>query len=145
MQEAKSSKVWKNVCIGIDGSPGSMRAVDYVGGVLAKVKGVAVTLICVISKGRGQGEQSAAPEENRFFAAAERILHKHGIGSGQINRVPCVGESIADCILKIADNTGSGTIVLGRRGSSTVKELLLGSVPEQVIRGSRGKAIWIVD
>ena len=50
-----------------------------------------------------------------------------------------------DTILEKADSESCGTIALGRRGLSLVKEFFLGSVSTKVMRNARGHAVWVVD
>jgi nucleotide-binding universal stress UspA family protein len=50
----------------------------------------------------------------------------------------------ASDILKEARSNDYGTVVLGRRGHSSVKEFFMGSVTSKVLQECAGKAIWIV-
>ncbi|MCK5507252.1 MAG: universal stress protein, partial [Desulfobacterales bacterium] len=52
--------------------------------------------------------------------------------------------SAADDILKEARDNDYGTIVMGRRGLSAVKEFFMGSVTTSVLNRSTSLAIWIV-
>lgn len=51
----------------------------------------------------------------------------------------------AEIILAKAAELGCGTIVVGRRRPSRVKEFLLGSVSSTVIKLARGAAVWVID
>ena len=52
--------------------------------------------------------------------------------------------STADDILREARNNGYGTIVIGRRGQSKMKEFLFGSVTTKVLHHSTGLTVSIV-
>ena len=47
-------------------------------------------------------------------------------------------------ILKEARSGGYGTLVLGRRGRSGVKEFFMGSITSKVMQDYAGMAVWIV-
>jgi len=51
---------------------------------------------------------------------------------------------VAEIILAETAEQGCSTVVLGRRHSSLVKELLLGSVSTSVIKSARGVAVWVI-
>ena len=50
----------------------------------------------------------------------------------------------ASDILKEAKSNNYGTLVLGRRGHSGVKEFFMGSVTRKVLQGCAGMAVWLV-
>jgi nucleotide-binding universal stress UspA family protein len=52
--------------------------------------------------------------------------------------------SAASDILDEAQNNGYGTIVMGRRGLSGVKEFFMGSVSSKVLQNCTGMAAWVV-
>ncbi len=51
---------------------------------------------------------------------------------------------MAEIILAKAAELGCSTIVLGRRRSSLVKALLLGSVSASVVKSARRSAVWVI-
>ena len=53
-------------------------------------------------------------------------------------------DSRAMDILREAQEGGYGTIVMGRRGLSKVREFLLGRVTNKVLQGAENFAVWIV-
>jgi nucleotide-binding universal stress UspA family protein len=52
--------------------------------------------------------------------------------------------SAAQDILDEARNNGCGTIVLGRHGTSMMKEFFMGSVVRKVLDNCHGLAVWVV-
>jgi len=52
--------------------------------------------------------------------------------------------SAANDIKKAVKRYDCGTIVLGRRGLTGVKELMMGSVTRKILEDFSGMAVWIV-
>ncbi len=52
--------------------------------------------------------------------------------------------SISQCLMDHAKNEGYGTIVLGRRGISLVREFFLGRVGHKVLAKANKMAVWII-
>jgi len=52
--------------------------------------------------------------------------------------------SRADGLTKEAQSLGFGTIVIGRRGATTVEDFSMGRVTRKVLHLAPEKAIWIV-
>jgi len=55
-----------------------------------------------------------------------------------------IGTSIALEILRLAEEDGFGTVVVGRRGVSRQEEFLFGSVSTKIIQAAKGLAVWVV-
>jgi nucleotide-binding universal stress UspA family protein len=76
---------------------------------------------------------------------AREMLLDAGLDSKQMNtKVVNGSRSAAYDILKEAHDNDYGTIVLGRRGVSALKEFIMGSVTSKILHNSAGFAIWIV-
>ena len=152
--------------VAIDGSDEAMRAVDYVGSMLAGTD-CAVTLFHVL---RGfeflsliyEGAFVASPEilgakelQAELQRAEEAIktlcaqaidrLEKAGLKGEQLNTKIVTGAaSRAKAIVEEAKNEGYGTIVVGRRGLSRVEEFFMGRVSSKVIQLAKEMAVWVV-
>ena len=73
------------------------------------------------------------------------MLLNAGIDSKQIKtKVVNGSRSAAHDILKEANDNDYGTIVLGRRGVSALKEFIMGSVTSKILHNSVGFAVWVV-
>jgi nucleotide-binding universal stress UspA family protein len=152
--------------VAMDGSSEAMRAVDYVGSMLAGTD-CAVTLFnvlrgfefllagfegSIVPDAQIVGEESLQGEFQRaeeamksVFAEALERLEKAGLNSDQINTKTVTGAaSRAKAIVEEASTGGYGTIVLGRRGLSRVEEFFMGSVSNKVIQLAKEMAIWVV-
>lgn len=149
----------KQVLVAMDSSENSLRAVEHAGFMLADTD-CQVTLFHSKRHLRRFVPQEvivAAPELEELWRekATEQIgpqmqkakgmLLEAGLGEGQITTKLVDGSrSAAADILKEARGNGFGTIVLGRKGRSSVKEYLMGSTTSKVLQDSNGLAIWVV-
>jgi nucleotide-binding universal stress UspA family protein len=86
------------------------------------------------------GEQIAP-----YIKKAKEMLLETGIGEAQLKtKVVDGSRDAASDILKEARSGDYGTIILGRRGRSGVKEFFMGSVTSKVFQDCAGMAVWIV-
>jgi len=145
--------------LAVDGSENSAKAVDHVARFAADIC-ADITLCHVI---RGDEWVFGAPvfeldrdiemrlEEwrnkglQKMFSGYRERLIKAGIDPGQIS-IRCITRSLSRAadILKEAGEGGYGTIIMGRRGISKVREFLMGRVTTKVLNGAEGVAVWIV-
>ncbi|WP_428568617.1 MAG: universal stress protein [Solidesulfovibrio sp. DCME] len=78
----------------------------------------------------------AARVETRFVESCRSPLREA--------RECSIGTSIALEILRLAEDGGFGTLVVGRRGVSKQEEFLFGSVSTKIIQAAKGLAVWVV-
>jgi nucleotide-binding universal stress UspA family protein len=152
--------------VAVDGSDEAMRAVDYVGTMLAGTD-CEVTLFHVL---RGfeylslayEGDFVPSPEimgseeiREEFHKAEEAIkavfneaesrLEKGGLKKDQIqNKMVTGATSRAKAIVQETKNEGYDTIVVGRRGLSRVVEFFMGRVSSKVVQLAKEMAVWVV-
>ena len=149
----------KKVLIAMDCSENALRAVDHAGFMLS---GTDCQVSLFHSKRHlrrfvSQQIIEAAPELEELWKnkageqiapimkKAKEMLVAAGISESQLKtRVVDGSRDAASDILKEARGGDYGTVVLGRRGRSGVKELFMGSVTSKVLQNCAGKAIWIV-
>ncbi len=80
-----------------------------------------------------------------MFETYRECLEKAGVEAQRIGNICRIGSlSRAADILNIAREEGYGTIIMGRRGISVVREFLMGRVTSKVLNGAEGLTIWIV-
>jgi nucleotide-binding universal stress UspA family protein len=149
----------KQVLVGLDASDNALRTVDHVGFMLSKTESH-VTLFHTLrhlSRFIPQEVLDEAPELEEtwrikasreitpYIEKAKRMLLDAGFSEDRIS-VKVIGgtRSPADDIVNQAKAGGYGTIALGRRGISMVKEFFMGSVTSKVLQKSDGLAVWIV-
>jgi len=149
----------KSVIIGLDGSNYALRAVDHVGFMLSGTD-CHVTLFHTMRHLRRfiplevfeeapeleqlwkhKAGQRIAPHMNQ----AKEMLLEAGLKESQIiTKVVDGTRSAAQDILEEARRNGYGTVVLGRHGTSMVKEFFMGSVVRKVLDNCHGLAVWVV-
>ncbi|MDL1968433.1 MAG: universal stress protein [Deltaproteobacteria bacterium] len=149
----------KNVLVCVDNSENALRAVDHVGFMLSgtnchitifhTMKHLSRFVPMQVLEEAEDLEQlwrnKAGKEIAPYVKKAREIFLKSGLSEEQITTKVTEGSrSAADDILKEAQNNDYGTIVLGRRGLSGVKEFFMGSVTTSVLNRAVSLAIWIV-
>ena len=76
---------------------------------------------------------------------AREMLLNAGLDPKQMNtKVVNGSRSAAHDILKEAHDNDYGTVILGRRGVSALKEFVMGSVTSKILHNSVGLAVWVV-
>ena len=146
----------QKVMIAIDGSPSSMKAVDFVAEHLGGHH-YSVGLVHVL---RGYG--GLAPEEPDFMMPGEYVALEHnammqifsdtreklikaGFEDSRIEeRIVTGAYSRALAIVREAEAGGYGTIVAGRRGLTRVQEFFMGSVSSKIIQVGQKLTVWLI-
>lgn len=147
------------IIIGIDASEGSMRAVDHVARITDGL-GKKILLLHVIRKIADLPEdiegsaieefqkmrmEKAEQEIEPVMAKARLMLQDRGLKSGDISvKIVKNASTRAGTIIEEAKAGGYGTIVVGRRGLSTVQEFDMGRVSSKLVQASKDRALWVV-
>ena len=145
--------------LAVDASPNSRQAVIYAAPYAAQTR-AEVTLLHVVRKFfsgwspplTSAGEEIEAalhatlkPRIHAMFADYKECLEKAGVAPDKISTVcKFEGYSRAAEILTTAGEGNYGTVVMGRRGISAVREFIMGRVTTKVLNGAEGLAVWIV-
>jgi nucleotide-binding universal stress UspA family protein len=152
--------------VAMDGSDEAMRAVDYVGTMLAGsdctvtlfhvlrgleflplgFEGVFVPSPEVLSGEELKGEFQRAEEAIKTVCnQAIDILEQAGLKRDQLSTKIVTGAaSRAKAIVEEAKKEGYGTIVVGRRGLSRVEEFFMGRVSSKIVQLAKEMAVWVV-
>ena len=152
---AGTREIQHDLCIAVDGSPGSKRAIQYTADVMAKTK--CRILLCAIMR---TTVTDSVPEGKDPFvdmslqakrtldealAEAKEILTQAGIPEDQIEtRLIQGAQSRAGALLDKARAAKCDTIVMGRKGVSDVDNFDLGRIPRKIIFASRKFTIWLI-
>ena len=149
----------KKVLVSMDSSENALRAAEYAGFMLA---GTECQITLFHSKRHlrrfvPQEVIEAAPEleelwRNKageqigpYIEKGKAVLIRAGLQEEQIStKVVDGSRSAAADILKEARSNSFGTIVLGRKGHSSVKEYFMGSTTSKVLQNSDDLAVWVV-
>lgn len=149
----------KNVLVCVDNSENALRAVDHVGFMLSGTdchitifhtmrhlsRFVPMQVLEEAEDLEKLWRNKAGNEIAPYIKKAREMLLKAGLSDEQITTKITEGtRSAADDILKEAQDNDHGTIVMGRRGLSGVKEFFMGSVTTSVLNRAVSLAIWIV-
>ncbi len=149
----------KNVLVCVDNSENALRAVEHVGFMLSGTdchitifhtmrhlsRFVPMQVLEEAEDLEKLWKNKAGKEIAPYIKKAGEILLKAGLSEEQITTKVTEGSrSAADDILKEAQDNDHGTIVLGRRGLSAVKEFFMGSVTTSVLNQSASLAVWII-
>ena len=146
---AGRNPVNKKVLVAVDGSPGASRAVKFVADLLGPLKTYQVLLLHVVrSRSKMDAEALEADgliQTGTTFADASRILTAAGFERANIATQTVTGAlSRAGAIVNMAKEGDWGTIVLGRRGWSSVSDFFMGRVSNKVVYAGRQHTVWIV-
>lgn len=167
MEYCKDCPIWivdggirsKKALIGIDSSENALRAVEHAAFMLSgtdckitifhTMRHLRRFIPLEVLEGDAElealWEHEAGKEIAPYLQKAKIMLLKAGFTDDQISAKIVNGtRSAADDILKEARDNNYETIVLGRRGLSSVKEFFMGSITTKVLRCSAGLAIWII-
>ena len=132
-----------NVLMAMDTSDGAMKALYHLSG-MAQNTDWQITLFHADMVPEGQSYQGSASIEG-FLVEAAAILQNEGIRPEHISTKVVHGvSSRAGAIIDEARNGQYGTIVVGRRGLSKVKEFFIGRVSNKVIQLRKETAVWLV-
>jgi len=164
VEVVKDTSVWvvgdninsKRMLLAVDASKNASKAVDYVGKI-AKASDVEITLFHAVRRfgflddptlrdyeveGFWEEVKRDIPRMVRYY---KERLEKAGIEGSRISsQVNLHSSSRAKDILTEAREGAYGTIVMGRRGLSRVREFLMGRVTNKVLHRAEGFAVWVV-
>jgi nucleotide-binding universal stress UspA family protein len=149
----------KGVLIAIDSSENALRAVDHAAFMLS---GTDCPVTLFHSKRQLKGfvpdeilkeapeleavwKNTAGEQVVPYVEKAKEKLLTAGLNEEQITvKIVDGSRSAAVDIQKAAQRYDCGTVVLGRRGLTGVRELIMGSVTRKVLESFSGMAVWIV-
>jgi nucleotide-binding universal stress UspA family protein len=146
----------KRILLAVDASENTAKAVDYVGKV-ATASDAEVTLFHAVRRFQFLDDPTLRDHEvegfweevkkdiPRMVGLYKERLEKAGVKGSRIStQVNLHSSSRAKDILTEAQEGEYGTIVMGRRGMSKVREFLMGRVTNKVLHRAEGFAVWIV-
>ena len=139
----------KRVLVAVDGSPCADRAVQFVGEMLGSHEDYHVRLLNVIRGGPKPDinvlDDNGIGEAGEVFKSPINALVNAGFPPDNISTRTVTGVlSRAGAIVNAAHSGDWATIVLGRRGLSSVSEFFMGRVSNKVVQAGRKDTVWIV-
>jgi nucleotide-binding universal stress UspA family protein len=150
----------KNAIVALDGSAGSMRALDFACSLMDGFQGKVVLFHALRHIGYPEpatGRIAAFKEveksiwddakkmlEPTLTAAKERLLKAGRQKDQVITKIVTGVSSRAGALIEEAKKSGCGSIVVGRTGISQVEDFNIGRVANKVVHGAQNQAVWIV-
>ena len=156
---------FKKILVAVDASENAARAVEYVGEMLGSTPGFQITLLYVerhperdVFPDDAAWREACREEEQKirdFLSRAKQLLEDKGVASEHIGIEYASasslgprrseGYAVARHVLRVQQEGGFGTVVVGRRGVSKAEEFLFGSVTTKIIHNARDCTIWVVE
>lgn len=154
--------LWTNVLLAYDNSQTALRAVEYVGQMFSKVDGAKVCLFSVYEKvpdydmvdtpytqqvkGRIRALEREKESGRQRMEEAKKHLLRMGFSEDHIQmKYAEKKKSIPKQIIDEVKKGQYGTVVVGRRGESNIRNMLFGSVSASVISNLSGATICVVE
>lgn len=146
----------RRILMGYDGSEDALRAVNFAGATLVGLDYEIELLHVIRGNESGRMKVAAMAPSKEFACAAEkemtssfRLATEKLIGLGfrpkSITTKILMGKSSrAKAIADEARQYDFGTIVMGRKGRSRVREFFIGRVTNKVIHMARDRSVWII-
>ena len=139
------------ILVAMDTSEEATKVLDFAG-TMMDITDCEVKLFHVI-RGLESWTAEASEELERAEKAATTLLEESvdrleraGLNRDRISTMISSGAaSRAEAIVDEARNSGCGTIVVGRRGLSRVKEFFMGRVSKKVLQLAKWNAVWVVN
>ena len=147
--------VTHTILVAFDGSPGAMKALDF----LARTVSRSECRIILGTVVRDGGEEKDPTTDAGLDVISEELgrdldqsvtqaferLGDAGISMDRVLVRTARGvKSRAMALADMAIAEGCGTVVLGRRGKTNVSEFSMGRVPWKVVHGVRKMTVWVI-
>ena len=138
------------ILVALDTSEEATKVLDFAE-TMMDITDCEMTLLHVI-RGLESWTAEASEELQRAEKAATTLLEESvdrleraGLNRDRIStKISSGAASRAEAIVDEARNSGCGTIVVGRRGLSRVKEFFMGRVSKKVLQLAKWNAVWVV-
>ena len=80
----------------------------------------------------------------KMFEKALKLLKTYNINNVKCKFSHCTTDIAGEVIQEVVNNSYK-TVVIGRRGKTSIKERLLGGTAEKIIRYLKNCAVWVVE
>jgi nucleotide-binding universal stress UspA family protein len=155
----------KKLLVALDCSPLSMRAASYAAEIVPHLPDAQVILFTVLTgvpssekkpddtvkleTRQSQGDEDHLQEQNeveKVLTQAAQMFAEQQLPAERLTVLAKpLRRGIAQDIADEARAFGCDTVVVGRRGLSKMKQMVLGSVSRDLIQKSEGLAVWVID
>jgi nucleotide-binding universal stress UspA family protein len=146
----------KKILVPLDGSDNAERAINFDGSLLGGFDYEVALFNVIRSNGEGRTEhqhilshkgysKSARKEITSRLKAAGTELINAGFDANKVSsQIVTKAVFRAGAISDVAKQENFGTIVMGRRGHSSVRDYFIGCVTNKVIQIARDRTVWVV-
>ena len=144
------------ILLAFDGSENAMNAVKFAGALLGGFDYEASLLHVIRSNGPGKSKHQhifsskefakvVSKEMTSSLKATQSELIRAGFKANKVSaQIDTNAVSRAGAIADRARQENFGTIVMGRRGHSSVRDFFVGRVTNKVIHLARDRTVWVV-
>ena len=139
------------ILLGMDGSQGAMKALDYLGTILqcTNCEGILFHVIksfdFVIACADGEFQKAKRAGKISLEKAICHLEEEGLSRSRMTTKIATGSDSCSRAIVEKAREDGYGTIVVGRRSLSGLKQCFLGRVSDNVLKLAKEMAVWVVN
>ncbi len=146
----------QRILIGMDLSDNALRAVDFVGR-MTRGSGCKVALAAVLRRDRFSEKDDSSEENSAVeiefekaigdaFEKARKCLASYGFDRESVESEIIRGaRSRSGALVELAEKGEYNTIVIGRKGVSSLDDFLIGRVGRKILYVARKHHVWIVD
>jgi nucleotide-binding universal stress UspA family protein len=138
------------ILLGMDGSEGAMKALDYLGTILqcTNCEGILFHVIksfdFVIACADGEFQKAKRAGKISLEKAICHLEEEGLSRSRMTTKIAAGADSCSRAIVEKAREDGYGTIVVGRRSLSGLQQCFLGRVSNNVLKLAKEMAVWVV-
>ena len=134
-----------NILVTVDGSEHSMKGVEHAACLAGTLSGMIseITLLKVINTDRPEESEDQEKEARRILDEAKKIFLQAGVSESLITVRLRTGKP-ANEIVKEVEEKNCNLIIIGRKGRSAIKDLILGGVSTSVLHNCPDPTIAIV-
>ncbi|MCK5503514.1 MAG: universal stress protein [Thermodesulfovibrionia bacterium] len=133
------------ILVPVDGSPYSMKGVEHAACLAEMFKDSisGITLFNVINPEQSDKGEDTEKDSQQILDAAKAVFLRAGVSEDRITTKFQSGKP-ADEIIKETEGENYNIIILGRKGRSAIKDLILGGVSTKVLQRCPNQTIAIV-
>lgn len=139
--------MFKKILVAADGSDNAARAIEYTAELarMANAEKVMVLHVCIGCSADLDPDEQNLEAANRIVSEAAATLNEAGVNASTTVETDYAPESIGNAVIELAAAEDMELIVLGSRGLSEFKGMLLGSVSNKVVHGAACPVLVIKD
>jgi nucleotide-binding universal stress UspA family protein len=130
--------MFERILVATDGSENAMNAVRHAAAIgrMAGAEEVLVMHVCTACTADLDPDEKNLEAANAIVRDAGKVITESGLSARTVVETSYPPESVGNAIIDTARGNGTGLIVLGSRGLTEFKGMMLGSVSNKVVHGA---------